>query len=276
MARKSKAFPSYLLHKPTGQARCRISGRDHYLGPFGSDESRIRYGQLISKLAGGVPLDPIADSSRGRLPQNDSEADPGPTVGELCLVFLRHAETHYLKNGRQTSEVFTLKSVIRPLNELMACSPAKDFGPLALKAVRTLMIEKGWTRGVINSGLSRIRCIFKHAIAHELIDPAVLQKRQAVPALLAGRTEAHDNTPRTAVKDEDIEAVRKLVSPLVRDLIDVQRLTGARSGELLGLTTGAIHKAGEVWLAELADHKTAHHGQNRSLHFEPQSQLIVT
>jgi len=189
---------------------------------------------------------------------------------------LRHAETHYVKNGLQTSEVFILKSVIRPLNELYGMLPAKDFGPLALKAVRTLMIEKGWTRGVINAGMSRIRRIFKHAIANELIESGVLQRLQALAPLLAGRTKAHDNPPRTAVSDADIEAVRKLVSPLVRDLIDVQRLTGARSGELLGLTTGAIHKAGEVWLAELVDHKTAHHGQNRSLHFGPQSQLIVS
>ena len=37
-----KKPPSYLLHKATGQARVRIDGRDHYLGEFGSDQSRIR------------------------------------------------------------------------------------------------------------------------------------------------------------------------------------------------------------------------------------------
>ena len=67
MARKANVFPSYLLHKPTGQARVRIDGKDHYLGPYGSEESRILYGQLIAKHAGGVPIDPIADSKRGSL-----------------------------------------------------------------------------------------------------------------------------------------------------------------------------------------------------------------
>jgi len=274
MARKPNVFPSYLLHKPTGQARVRIAGRDHYLGEYGSDESRIRYGELVSKLAGGIPIDPIADSNRGKLPRNESD-DPGPSVGELCLTFLRHAETHYVKNGKPTSEVDILKSVIRPLNELYGMLPAKDFGPLALKAVRVKMVEIGWTRGTINAGMSRIRRIFKHAIANELIDPGILLKLQAIAPLLAGRTEAHDNAPRKAVDPEDIATVQKIVSPLVKDLIGLQRLTGARSGELLALITGMLNRTGKVWTAELIDNKCVHHGKSRTLHFGPHAQQIL-
>lgn len=277
MARKANVFPSYLLHKPTGQARVRIAGQDHYLGEYGSEASRIAYGQLVAKLAGGIPIDPIAKPKRGsQLPRNDSEADPGPSVGELCLVFLRHAETHYLKNGKQTSEVHILKSVIRPVNELYGLTPASQFGPLALKAVRSKMIESGWKRNTINAAMSRIRRIFKHAIANELIDASVLQRLQAVAPLLAGRTEATDSPPREAVDSGHIETIRNLVQPMVRDLIDIQRLTGARSGELLQLTTAGINRTGDVWAAELSDHKTRHHGQRRILHFGPKSQMILT
>ena len=275
MTRKRSSIPAYLLHKPTGQARCRIAGKDVYLGLYGSESSRLRYGQLIAKLAGGIPIDPVAASKRVSPSTNESEADSGPTVGELCLVFLRHAESHYVKNGEPTSQINTFKSTMRPLNELYGMTPAKDFGPLALKAVRVKMVEHGWTRGTVNDAMGRIRRIFKHAIADELIDASILQRLQCVAPLLAGRTEARDNAPRTAVEPDDIEAVRLLVSPLVRDLIDVQRLTGARSGELLALTSGAINRTGEVWTAELSDHKTLHHGKSRTLHFGPQSQLIL-
>lgn len=275
MARKANVFPSYLLHKPTGQARVRIAGQDHYLGEYGSEASRIAYGQLVAKLAGGIPIDPIAKSKRGRNTTIETEADPGPSVGELCIVFLRHAESHYLKNGEQTSEVHIIRSVIKPLNELYGMLPAKDFGPLALKAVRAKMVESGWCRGTINAAMSRIRRIFKHAIANELIEPSVLQKLQAVAPLLAGRTEAHDNAPRAAVSDKDIKRVRNEVSPLVKDLIDIQRLVGARSGELLQLTSGMLDRTGDVWSAELCDHKTRHHGQDRTLHFGPQAQKIL-
>ena len=48
-----KRKPSYLLHRPSGQARCRIVGRDHYLGEYGSDESKQRYEQIVSDWLGG-------------------------------------------------------------------------------------------------------------------------------------------------------------------------------------------------------------------------------
>jgi len=104
----------------------------------------------------------------------------------------------------------------------------------------------------------------------------VLTRLQAVAPLLAGRTEAHDNAPRHAVDQDKIEVVRQLVQPLVRDLIDVQLLTGARSGELLMLTTGMIDRTSQVWKADLVDHKCHHHGKARTLHFGPQAQLILT
>lgn len=274
MPRKAKVFPSYLLHRPTGQARVRLNGRDVYLGPYGSEESRVRYGELIAKLAGGVPCDPFVKSQRS-LP-HAAEPDPGPTVGEICLVFLRHAERHYRKNGKLTGQFHVFKSTIRPLNELYGLIPASEFGPLALKAVRARMIELGWCRKTVNEAMGRIRRIFKHAIENELIDSAVLERLKCVAPLLFGRTEAPDYPPRTAVDPEHIEAVRGLVSPLVRDLIDLQLATGARSGELLQLTSGMIYRSGDVWFAELSDHKTRHLGKGRILWFGPKSQLILT
>ena len=275
MPRKPNVFPSYLLHKQSGQARVRVDGKDHLLGPYGSDESRIRYGQLVSKFAGGQQIDPVKSSGkRGSLPRNE-QPDPGPTVGELCVVFLEHAKSHYTKAGKATSEICILKSCMRPLNDLYGRTPAAEFGPLALKAVREKMITFGWKRTVINSAMSRIRRIFKYAVGNELIEPAVLQKLQALAPLLAGRTQAAESEPRSPVDDESLQAVRDRVSPLVRDLIDLQNLTGARSGELLGLSAGMIDRSGEVWLARLHDHKTAHHGAVRELVFGPESQRIL-
>ena len=94
MARKPNVFPSYLLHKPTGQARVRIDGKDHYLGPYGSDESRIAYGKLIAQIGSGNPIDPIADSKRGSLPRNESD-DPVYTAvsGPVTIVLFGHRES---------------------------------------------------------------------------------------------------------------------------------------------------------------------------------------
>lgn len=247
---KTPKVLTYGHHKSTGQARCYVNGKSVYLGLYGSEESRIAYGRIVAAVVSGLPIDAIAPSTRGKSPQCESD-DPGPSIGELCLVFLWHAATHYVKNGKETSEVYILKSVIRPLNDLYGMLPAKDFGPLALKVVRVKMVELGWTRGTINAGMSRIRRICKHAIAIELVNPNILTKLQCVAPLLAGRTAAHDNAPRSAVESDDITTVKKLVSPLVCDLFELQRLTGSRSGELLKLTTGAIIRTSDVWKAVL-------------------------
>jgi hypothetical protein len=97
MARKPNVFPSYLLHKQSGQARVRIDGKDFLLGEFGSEESRIRYGELIAKHAGGVQIDPFTKPKRGSSSTNEPEA--GLTINELVLAFMRHADAHYVKNG---------------------------------------------------------------------------------------------------------------------------------------------------------------------------------
>jgi hypothetical protein len=81
-------FPSYLLHKPSERARVRIDGKDFYLGPFGSDESRRRYGELIAEHASGTRVDPL------KSPVGESSF----TIKKLCLAFLLHAEKHFRKS----------------------------------------------------------------------------------------------------------------------------------------------------------------------------------
>lgn len=215
-----KSVPQYGLHKPTGQARVRINGRDFYLGRYGTDESRIRYGELIANHAAGLPVDPFS-SGVG--------ADGcGLTVNELVLAFFRHADQHYRKNGQPTSEIHCLKSATRELVNQYGAMPIEQFGPLALKAVRQMMVDAGWVRKTVNKHIGRIRSIFRWGVENELLQPGPLQKLEAVAPLLAGRSAAHDNPPRTAVPEADIEVVRADVSGLVRDLIDLQLLTGAR------------------------------------------------
>jgi hypothetical protein len=79
-------LPCYVLHKPTGQARVRIAGQDYSLGEFGSGASRIAYGQLVAKLAGGIPIDPIAKSKRGsQLRMSEPDRHDKSAIRELLF-----------------------------------------------------------------------------------------------------------------------------------------------------------------------------------------------
>ena len=62
--------PAYRLHKSSGRARVIVAGRQIYLGPYGSPESREKYARLIAEIAGAPPQ---ATRPNGRL-QADAAA----------------------------------------------------------------------------------------------------------------------------------------------------------------------------------------------------------
>ncbi len=276
MARTKNVLPSYLLHSQSGQAWTRIAGRDYLLGPYASDQSRIKYAALVAKVAGGLSVDPLGGGfNRGSLPRNESEADSGPSVAELLLAFKTHADAYYTKGGRPTAEVDCFASAMRPARELFAMIPARDFTPLCLKAVREVFIAKGWSRGFCNKEANRLRHVWKWGVSNGLVPVTTWQALTAVPPLKAGHTTAPDHKRREAVSDAHIEAVRPHLSQHHRDLFDLLRATGARPSELLGLSMTDINTSGETWVADLTDHKNSHRGLSRKLFFGPKSQLIL-
>jgi integrase len=264
----AKRLPMYSLHKATGQARVWLNGKDHYLGAYGSRESHVRYGELMKQFATGVVVDPIL---------NQNPADTGPTVNELALAYVCFAKTHYRKNGKPTAEFDCIKSAIKPLVNLFGSTPAKSFGPAALKATRQKMVDGGtWCRSYINKSVGRIRRVFRWGVEGELVPSTVLLGLEAVSPLLAGRTTATDHAPRTAISVDHLERVRNKVGQRTRDMIDIAVLTGCRPGELCSLTAEMIDVSDPTaWVASLADHKNSHRGKSRSLVFGEKSQAIL-
>lgn len=96
---RNKTKPAYLLHKPSGQARCRIAGKDHYLGEYGSQASRDRYEELIAEWFARS-----GDVDRHSL-----------TIDDVVLMFMSHAEGYYRRpDGSPTSEIDCLRAALRP------------------------------------------------------------------------------------------------------------------------------------------------------------------
>ena len=129
MAHSTKV-PSYRLHKATGQAIVTIRGKMFYLGRFGSVESRAEYNRIIAEWLAQGP----GASAPTRSDPSSHPADL--TIVELINRYREHARSYYVKNGHPTSEVDLIRLSGRPLLRLYGDTLAKDFGPLALKAVR--------------------------------------------------------------------------------------------------------------------------------------------
>ena len=259
----SKSLPKYRKHRPTGKAVVTLSGQDFYLGPHGTKASRIEYDRLIGEwLANGR-----------RVPTFVEEVQI--SVMKLCLEYWRFSKTYYVKNGKTTDELGSIKAAMRFVKQTYGKTAAKDFGPLALEAVRQRMIDAGHSRGYINNNINRIRRMFRWGVSKELIPVSVHQALATVPGLKKGKSKARETDPILPVDQETIDATIKHASPVVRDMIQIQLLTGCRPGEVCSMRPADIDRSKKVWRYIPNSHKMEHKGRHRLILIGPRAQAIL-
>ena len=265
MPRLAQKLPSYRLHKPSGLAVVTIGGKDLYLGPHGTGSSRAEYDRVVGEWL-----------ANGRRRATPPQADAAPlTVGELILRYWVFAKDHYRRDGRPTRELDNIRDALRPVRDLYGHTPAAQFGPLALKAVRRAMIEAGLARTTINFRVSKVRRAFRWAAESELIAPAVHQGLMTIAGLLRGRDGARETSPVRTVAEDHVAAILPHVTGPVRAMIELQSLTGMRPGEVTAIRGMDVDRSADVWVYRPAGHKTQHHGHERVIHLGPQTQAVL-
>jgi integrase len=266
---RTPSVPAYRLHKPSGQAVVTVrmpdgSRNDVYLGAHNSPESHQAYGRLIAELA-VTPAPPVL----GPL------AAPR-TVDEVLLAFWRHAQQHYRRaDGTATNAQMEYKMAMKPLRELYGNTPAREFGPLALKAVRARMLGTGLARSTINDRVRRLKHLFKWAVAEELIPPATFQGLAAVGGLQKGRTVARETAPIGPVDPATVAATVPYLNRTVRAMVEVQRLAGMRPQDVCRLRPCDLDRSGVVWVYRPPQHKNAHRGKVRAVAIGPKAQAVL-
>jgi integrase len=265
-------LPKYRHYRPKNLAVVRIDGKDHYLGKHNSPESWERYHRILAERA-AVPASPIP--SAGESPERRGTPG-GPTVAEVVLAFWIHAQAYYRKpDGTLTGEQDNIKLSLRPLRKLYGLTPAREFGPLGLKAVRQSMIDSGLSRTTINQRIGKVVRVFRWAVENELVPPSSHHALKAVPGLRKGRSVAPETKPDHPVSDADVEAIRPHVTRQVWSMIELQRLTAGRSGEVTRMRTGDIERMGEVWTYRPRAYKGEHQGKRRELYLGPRAIEIL-
>ncbi len=262
MARPKSAVPSYQHHKPSGQAFIRVTGpggvrKTVYLGKHNSPNSKAEYARLVQAVGtntAAINCPSVTDI----------------TVAELLVAFLKHAEGHYRhRDGKPTSEIWSFKSVAKLLREQFAHYLVGDFGPSALKALRSRMVGQGWCRKTVNKSVTRVRSIFKWGVSEELVPVDVLASLASVAGLQRGRSKARDPEPVKPVQAENVDQILPHVPRGVRGLILFQRYTGARPGEATILRMVDIEQSGTTWKYTPTTHKNAWRGNARTIAIGP-------
>jgi integrase len=267
---RRRSIPAYRLHKSSGRAVVTLSdglgGRyDVQLGEYDSIESRERYARALAEW-----------EAAGRRRNAAAVARTGASVNEIALAFLDHAQTYYRRaDGTRTSEYADYKLSIRPLRELYGLTPAAAFTPQALKAVRQKMLDADLCRGVVNQRIGRIKRLFKWAVAEALVPVAVVQALNCVMGIPQGRGLARESEPVKPVPQEFVDAIRGHVLPEVWTMIELQRLTGMRPGEVCAMRAIDIDMSGSIWFYRPAQHKTAWRGRERVIAMGKIAQALV-
>jgi len=256
--------PKPSLHKGSGQAVVRLSGKDVYLGKFGSEQAQRAYDDVLARwLANGRQLP-------------EPSADTRPTVTSLCIAYMRHSEAYYRRpDGSATGEVEQVRYVLKRLRAGFGAMAAEDFGPRSLIAFRETLIDSGLCRSSVNTHIGRVRRMFKWCAAQELVDHGVYQALTTVDGLRKGRSAAKETKRVEPVSEADYRAVLPHLPPTVRAIVRVLWYSGCRVGELLPLTTGDLDRSGELWRYTPSTHKNSYRDQHREIVFGKRAQAVL-
>jgi len=255
-------IPKYGLFPKAGRmyARCWINGRCHSLGPD-SNAAKEKYHRIVAEW--------LASDCSPAFGLPEAEL----SVASVIAAYLQHCRRYFGEGPN--SEWHRVDRATRPLDDLYALTPAADFGPLQLKAVREKLIVEGLTRPGVNAHVKRIVRMFRWAAGEALLPAAVVDGLRMVPGLRIGRTSAPEPPPIGPVDAAIVDTTLPHLMPIVADMVRFQRLTGCRPGEVCIVRPCDIDRSGDVWIYAPAHHKTQYLGRERTICVGPQGQALL-
>ena len=275
MGRRGKdELPAMRLHRPSGNARVRLNGKDIYLGKYGSEEARVAYHALIQKLvaeqqnplatikpsAAVLPGDAVGEHAvvtpapqavqEPTERQTRAAAPPAPLIGELLVLYHQHALQKYrTPDGKTSSTIGNVKMAIRALVDFREL-PAAEFTvgmfedmlrrlearPAIRQTPAGTKVEQGrLLRSTINRAGKYVKQFFKWAAKHNYVPVEVATRLGFAEMLARGRTTAPEGRKVLPVDDEVVQQTLEHLPKMAADMVRIQRLIGCRPGELCKL-----------------------------------------
>lgn len=249
--------------------------KDFSLGEYGSTASREAYHRVVAEW----------EANGRRWPRVDV-VQPVETGDSAKIKVIITAYWRWAKDYYADKHVQSLRGALRVMRKYYGDTPAVEFGPNKLRLLRDEMVRgdanddpprKPWCRKYINAQVQCIRHMFKWAAARELVDASVYVSLASLEPLRRGSSGVRESAKVEPVEEHLLDATLPHLSRPVRAVVELQLLTGARPGELLGLRPIDIEidDEGGVWTYRPEVHKNAHREQERIIHFGPRAQAVL-
>ena len=258
MGRPKHKLPTLRHHAASGQAFILFHGVTIYLGHAGSAEAAAAYQSILANItkSGEAVILPV-------------ENRPKMTVGTLVNEYLSNLPKNYPAGSGEPKMInLAIRWLLRPE---FAVGHAESFTPAKFLELRQAWVDAGKSILTINKWHNYILNLFRWAAMTDRLPANVWHSLQTVPKLKPGRSPAKSAKKVDPVPIADVEAVKAVVSDVIRDLIALQIYTGMRSGEVLSMTTRQI--VDNVYRPE--KHKNKWRGHKREIHLGPQARAIV-
>jgi integrase len=117
--------------------------------------------------------------------------------------------------------------------------------------------------------------MFKWATGQQMVPGGVYEALRCVSGLKRGRTEAREGRKVKPIGDADVIATIEHLPAVVADMVQLQRLTGARPGEICDIRPGDINRKADPWEYVPQSHKTEHHDRQRVIFIGSKGQRIL-
>jgi integrase len=253
--------PSYRRHKASGKAVVTLAGKDHYLGVFGSPESKQLYKRLLAEYL----------AANGEQPGKTSER---LSISQLFARFLRFAKQYY--GTKSNSRFWHYGRLANRIRKIYGPTMADEFGSVQFKAIRQQLISEGLSRSYCNETMGRLVRVFRWASGEEIVPPGIGHVLRDIEPLKRGRSKARETDPILPVHDDVVEKTIPHLPPVVADMVRLQRLIGCRPGEVCTFTPSLVDRTkGDIWEIRLKYHKTAWRGKERVIYVGPKAQKIL-
>lgn len=259
---RPKGVPSYRLHRASGRAIVTLDGKDHYLGKHGSPESKDAYRKVLAS----------------HFAATEKPAHELVTIAELIARRMAWAATWYkpMPNGKPSRQIGMIRNALVVLRDRYGSALADAFGPLHLQTVRQDMVDKGWSRRVVNQSVRVIVAMFRDAASDGLVRPDTATALTLVKPLQAGRSQAPDHEPIGPVDPAVVERTLARMLPGMVALVRLLACTGMRPGEVCLMTPAQVDRSQEPWVYRPTRHKTQHRGRGRVIPLGPRARAILT
>jgi integrase len=178
------------------------------------------------------------------------------SVRNLADDVKKWARETYRKAGKITGYVYEFETAMDALAAMYGARVADSLGAPEIAKLRDAMIHSKdnqgnpiiLTRKTVNGRLRLVKEAYRWARERGYVSQATAADVAAISVLKKGRTAARDSRAIKPVSHTVLDATARCCTAVVRGMIETQRLTGMRPGEVCAMKAAHIDRRGPIWI----------------------------